>query len=1837
MSDSKDDLPPELEGVDWDAALDEWEQNAFAPEVATDTETLKRADLVAPPTKSVPPPAVAAKPVASADATVDVPAIGTPTPLVPPPPAAGPRISRPPQESSIDVSEMAESLDGESESDAALRSGGALSTGSVAAYVELDDEPPPSVTKARPLLAAETASLAEAIERARSIPVPEVGPSSLDVAARLGELTDRDSVISVETAAAPKAASLPSIPKAPSAREFDAHEEVTSHGGALRGAEAIHVPESRRFDPNEDTSVRSLAALRAASLRAERDSASGKDDLADTSTRPRGKVGGVPEGERRWDDEKRAALHLDEAALTSLVARAEWFEAEARVRPNPEAIARGLVVASEMRAMAGDVETAKALAREARGHSDDPFVTRHLRSLHDLASETDDVVELLDDEASRVAVESARIHAKLLAADVARVHGGSKDVDGIWERIFLEHPGDIRAAVGRAARALAASETTSLALTMPEVPSFTPVANVVATALRLRGIGAGDDRDPKLARNLDMAAARTAFAARDTDDASTAFARLAELDELHGAATWAQAMLVGAREESRADLRAPLAELARRGDKDAARTLATRALEVRDTPLLRESMMLGAGDSDAERGILLALAGETGLPLETLLDVASEEGLRPLAAALGSLLPRQGLARSSAEGPNLEAFAALGAGDDGTRIATRLARLLAWGGKPSAVTSAATSYVPRDATLARVLGCDLFDTADAVASLSSLLEEWPIRDTDGEDKDRALAVGIVHELRHDAVAAVHAYDAALALDANDAVAIRAIQTNSREREIEVLEEAADASEGLPGALWLLEALARSPELAPGTTLPNFEAAHDKSPTFPVPAFLAELAAENSGQFEEAVRWLEVSRARATDPTERAILATRAAYLLREGDPDAFARYLGEALQSRPDDVGLWETNSQLGTTSAEARARFLEKRAAASGGSEREAYTLRAAYEYLAARDPESARRVASEFFGDARPNDSLLAIVSERAERESGNVSRIADELLAAAKAAESADDRREAYERLAELDRTARNDAASALLWHRTILEELPHSKPSLRHVERTYVRDGRIDELEPIATAIAEALRGEDGGECVAHVELATRLAQKRGATDRELHVLTELGAEQKETARATIRRRYALARGSADASELIASIATLERLTHRDEEIATLALRRAEAAARTTHRSDLLVALDVANERLPGDLVVARVRAELLRRHGDPAAAAAAFEALGNLVRVPRHRAFAMYRAATLWLDGTGDEAKGIPDLEAVSGIDLHFRDTFDRLSALYTKHGRTKELADLLTRRLEGVEASEERVRLQVELARTLLAVGGLEEAEAALEAALAAKPEQPDALFVLADVAVRRQHWTKAEAALLQLGRLAPSPEEQVRVYLELGDLYSEHLDNLDRAELSYREVLKRLPGDVTAIERLVGVFRRKGDAKRAIETQQELVQHAPNPEVKRARLVLLATLFEETAKDNRKAEQTLEAARREFPSDTTILRAFVEFYRRHKQTPAAQVLMDRSVADARRTFAAGRLTPALLEVVATVHDLRGKKDGARAALAARAAFEGQPTDLVGAGARAGDPRFDDLLAPEAVSPALRSLLRRTGDALDATLPFDPKSKGGAPLAASTSEARRIHVIAETMKVQPPELYVTRAIQGVVPVVSSPPTLLIGETVLASPNDALFTYSVVRGLKLTQAKASALARSKPEDSALLLFGLLRTLEKNFKPEGVKEDALAAMARKVAAALPKATDADTLTVALEVMGALGKDMANIGAHLVAWANHAALLAVGDPNVAIEAIAVSIGMPKGAPSTPKERGLWISKTPEVKEMLAFGAGDAYAEARVQLGLANVGGSGFPKPPG
>jgi hypothetical protein len=181
---------------------------------------------------------------------------------------------------------------------------------------------------------------------------------------------------------------------------------------------------------------------------------------------------------------------------------------------------------------------------------------------------------------------------------------------------------------------------------------------------------------------------------------------------------------------------------------------------------------------------------------------------------------------------------------------------------------------------------------------------------------------------------------------------------------------------------------------------------------------------------------------------------------------------------------------------------------------------------------------------------------------------------------------------------------------------------------------------------------------------------------------------------------------------------------------------------------------------------------------------------------------------------------------------------------------------------------------------------------------------------------------------------------------------------------------------------------------------------------------------------------------------------------------------------------------------------------------------------------------------------------------------------------------------------------------------------TSPPTVVLGEALLA--NDRLAPFLVMRAVKLLCAKASAFGRTPPAELAVLVAAWLKCFNPMWQPQGMNPAALNAAGGRVQGALPRNLDPDVGVIALEVAGGLGTMAATLGPNALCWANRTALLALGDPNAALDAIAVAAGQPGGAPQDPAARATWIARTAEARDLVSFGVTDAFAEARARLGL-------------
>jgi tetratricopeptide (TPR) repeat protein len=1522
----------------------------------------------------------------------------------------------------------------------------------------------------------------------------------------------------------------------------------------------------------------------------------------------------------------KVAEFVDAVKAEKFLARITWLEEEARSLEDHTARGRALLACSELAAIAGDRDRALAFANEAREVAPTlPLAGRQARQL--LPRDADVLAEALDAEASDSPTPASRVHAVLLAADVLRASGNGDAAMERWDSACKLEPSDPRAPAARAAIALAQESYGSGALRLSDNSELVVLDKAVATALRLRGIERpGDVED--LAINDGLRHARTALTDGDVVSAAQSVGEIAAVPEVAHGALWLSAVLGAVHIASRRGAGRSLKTLAtdEKAGKEAQRQLAARGIELGDAELVTTALASESAFTPAERAVVTLLSAKTDVAIDdaTVARLANDVDLLPLADAVSALSPviaedggREAIIRSRRV-----------AGKQANRALTGLGRLLAAKEPDIGIEESLEGLAsPSSATAAgielesAVRGKRWAEVSEAISKLSS-------------EPEANVAAAIIAERAGDKARAKEAWQSAAKRGGGEGILRIAAEVDPDvDLGAGLLKLADDQADGLGPAILRLEAIARKGAGSLEAEGALLERIHRAAPGLGIGAFLAERVARRRGDVDEVLKWITERRAIATDPFENVLDAVREALLVADRDPELAARRLEEAHNARPDDVALRELYERLAVEPPDDRGAWREKRAAKAAGQKAALAWVEAAREYDRANKPAEMLKAAR---AAIEAGDKGLALpLRERAEEATGETERQTEVLLEVTKAESSKEDeRREALERLADLDAFSKKDTATAMLWHRTILEEWPRHLASLRWVEHGLITEGREEELGPIFEAIAIALDGTAGGEVTGHAQHAARLRVREGAGQpvvygeqtpfEKTHDMARLAATQPEASLWSLRQLNAHARLRQDDAALYKTTLALLERTQRPFERGTLLLRASEAAARLGQTDEARKLLEQAAAEDPGDVVTWGFLAEVRERAGEPKAAAEACESLARTSVVREHQLLAWHDAAKIWGDEVKDAERSMAALEAASEIDPTYADVFPRLTALYAERRLDHELAHLLQRRLDGAHDDEEKVALQVELARAFAEMGELPKAKTTLASALEKRPDHTTALAAMADIASREGDWNAAESAYVRLARLLPDPVEQRQIYEQLGEIYAVHAPNLSRAEVAYKEVLKRSIDDHNVLVKLVDVYKRMGDVAQAATTQQEIIAGANDPEARLSGLVELARIYETVGRDPRKSEQVLDSARKEFPTSVIALRAMAEFYSRQRQMPAMQILLDRAAGDARRAFAQGRFVPSLFEVLHAAFELRGKRDAARVTAATLAAVQGRPSELLGAEAGAVDPRLDDLLAPDLMSAALRTLFIRAGSALDAVSAVDLRALKATPLQPGTPIGATVGSVATVVGLGALQILVSPNLGRIaLPLATNPPTLLVGEPLARSKNEGARMFIVVRALKMILSHASVMIRASEADVPVLIAALFTAFNPTFAPANLDKKRHQELARRLGAALPRNIDPTVGVIALEAAGFVASSWGQLAFAGASWANRAALLAVGDPNAALDALAWTMNE-DAAPTKPEERAAWIARHIEARDLMTFSVTDAYAEARMRLGL-------------
>jgi tetratricopeptide (TPR) repeat protein len=857
-----------------------------------------------------------------------------------------------------------------------------------------------------------------------------------------------------------------------------------------------------------------------------------------------------------------------------------------------------------------------------------------------------------------------------------------------------------------------------------------------------------------------------------------------------------------------------------------------------------------------------------------------------------------------------------------------------------------------------------------------------------------------------------------------------------------------------------------------------------------------------------------------DRTERARLYLRAgAHHMLAGDRGQVLECWRQALASLPGDALLWRSvlrRSLNDTGSASASDLRPPPGVDAPDRSD-----MMALASLALAVDPAQASRWFEKVL-EAEPRDALAAAALTESRLASGRASTVTGALLDELKTAASPEDEARLFMRLADIDARHNGDSSSEILSLISLTERLPGHRPSLLALALRHAEQGRREDTAHVLASLTRTLTDRD--------DVATLAAAARdmGVADADLARMAQ------EAPPVSVLDLVELeARAGSEAER----IGILERARDAAPEAAIFVSRLADA---------------LESEGRIGEATTLRVRAleldglseldlqGLLRGHRQAGNAQAVVDTLCRIAeraRMNAHRESDLLEAAEIVRDDLEDPRRAAALCLDVLALAPASERPFALGRELLAQTGDLSMLAKLVEARVRGTDDKAEECRLRLELAEVLLAQGERKEAKAHLAEALALDPSRIEPRCRLAELHREDGEWQEAIDGFMQAARLAQAPENGIKVFFALGELYHDHGDRQDLAEKSFLKVLSWDKTHFGSVERLARLYADMGNWQRAAQAEERLVHLAADPALKTQHMVSLAGILDRHLGRTKDAENVLGEARKVSPVDYAPIGALAEMYSRENATLALNIHLDRALASQAAALADEPAKPEIYRNIQRILAVKGEDQVASLAAAALKAMRAPAAPGLShgaseasweAGGRIGDPQFDDYLCPKEVPAALRETLRLVEEPAARLAGVSAKQLSlgrDARLDRKHGLSQALAVLAPAFGVQEPQAFFDSAARGLRVLPGSPAAVIVPESVARSSDPAVHRFAAASALQMLR-MGVALGTVLPEDGLhALVAGLVRLSIPSFTPKGGDPRAADAMAAQLKEALP----------------------------------------------------------------------------------------------------------------
>jgi tetratricopeptide (TPR) repeat protein len=689
-------------------------------------------------------------------------------------------------------------------------------------------------------------------------------------------------------------------------------------------------------------------------------------------------------------------------------------------------------------------------------------------------------------------------------------------------------------------------------------------------------------------------------------------------------------------------------------------------------------------------------------------------------------------------------------------------------------------------------------------------------------------------------------------------------------------------------------------------------------------------------------------------------------------------------------------------------------------------------------------------------------------------------------------------------------------------------------------------------------------------------------------------------------------------------------------------AEILLERAEVLEEAGRLKEAVAALGEVLAAAPDHLAAIEALRRIAARAGDAEGQARAAARLGGLLREPARAAAAYREAARLLDEKLGRPAEAAPFWRQVLERDPEDADAYQRLHEILAGAGDDAGLHELLTHRLQHAPDGASRIPVLVERAdlrirRLANRAGAVHDLRQVLEIA----PDHQGSLrqlgFLLAEDGAYRQ-------ALEMLERYTASTDDPALLgpaLLKIAEIHDVALAQPDEAIRALERVIDgSRGGDEAAYDRLVGVYRRKREPARAVETLEQLMRTREDPAARAKIEIRIAEILRDDLDDLDGAAKALGRARSLVPLCIEVIGPLLSIHERQRDQAARRLLVDQSLALVREAITQSPLSLELYGTLARVFEWAGDPDGRFFAAQAQAFFnaasEAERELLVRSAARPFAPTRD--LPSDAWRNRVSHLRARglpmevwatIANAVTALYPHDLASfrvdkSDRVNLKSQAGEWPTLDRLARTFGASGFELYLTRAQSDLCEVVpGDPPMLVVGAALAGAPGPAL-RFRLGRAFALLRDRTAGVLALDDQDLRLLFAAAAQVAGGQVAysaPSGLVEE----RARALGKAMSR-KERNALAVLGGRMGHELGDPVDFRAGIRLTAARAGLLAAGDLQAALTELTPQLGTALQRAGKPTAELLAaFGSPPEGVDVLLWAIGADHLALRAELGLA------------